>query len=270
MSRNMMKFVRFISAGHADGIYGLVNDNGSIELIKGGLFDPIEKTGEVINESVIIRYLPPIDPVNVLAVGLNYTDHAVETKENLPSEPLLFIKATTTVTAHGENILLPKMAPDKVDYEAELAVIISKKAHNVPIEDALDYAFGYTCANDATARDCQAKDGQWARGKSFDTFAPLGPHVVTGIDPRNLHVRMILNGQVMQDQSTADMVFDVPYLISHLSRCMTLLPGTVILTGTPSGVGFTRKPPVYLKPGDVCEVDIENIGILRNTVAEEK
>jgi len=264
-----LKFVHFTDAQHAGGVYGLVEDDGRIEIIRGGLFDPVEKTGEIARESDIARYLPPVHPPNLLAIGLNYRAHAAETSGKLPSEPVLFIKATTTVRAHLDNILLPKMAPNEVDYEAELGVIIGKTAKNVSLDDALDYVFGYTCANDVTARDCQLRDGQWARGKSFDTFAPLGPYVVTGIEPSGRRIQMRLNGNVMQDQSTADLIFDVPFLVSHLSRCMTLLPGTVIVTGTPSGVGFTRKPPVYLRAGDVCEVEIEGIGVLRNTVAAE-
>ena len=265
-----MKIVRFITAGHPGGVYGVVGEDGGIEVIRGGLLNPVERTGEVLKESDIVRCLPPVDPPNLLAIGLNYVDHAAETKDKLPTEPLLFIKSTTTVIAHGDNIVLPKMAPDRVDYEAELAVIIGRTARHVSIGEALDCVLGCTCANDVTARDCQQRDGQWARGKSFDTFAPLGPYVVTDFDPSNRRIQMRLNGKVMQDQPTADMVFNVPFLISHLSHCMTLRPGTVILTGTPSGVGFTRQPPVYLRPGDVCEVEIEGIGVLRNTVVEEK
>jgi 2-keto-4-pentenoate hydratase/2-oxohepta-3-ene-1,7-dioic acid hydratase in catechol pathway len=156
-----------------------------------------------------------------------------------------------------------------VDYEAELVVVIGRKAKKVSVEDALDYVFGYTCGNDVSARDCQASDGQWARAKSFDTFAPMGPYVVTGVDPSDLRVRMRVNGKTVQDQSTRDMIFGVAYLISYLSQGMTLMPGTVLFSGTPSGVGVARKPPLFLKPGDICEVDIEGIGVLRNPVAAE-
>ena len=264
-----MKFVHFVTTKHPHGAYGLVASDGSIEVVQGGLMDPVVRTGEVIQENEIIRYLPPVEPPNLLAIGLNYRAHAAETDDMLPSEPLLFIKAATAVVGHGDNIVLPRMAPDCVDYEAELAVIIGRTARDVPPDEALSCVLGYTCANDVTARDCQRRDGQWARGKSFDTFAPLGPYVLTDTDPANRRIQMRLNGAVMQDQSTADMVFDVPFLVSYLSRCMTLRPGTVILTGTPSGVGFTRKPPVYLRPGDLCEVEIEGIGVLRNTVVGE-
>jgi len=264
-----MKFVRFTTKKHTDGVCGLVKPDGTIAILRGGLLDPVQETGEVINESDIVHYLPPVCPPNIMALGRNYREHAAETDDTLPSAPLLFIKATTALAAHGDTIILPAAAPTQVDYEAELVAIIGKKAKNIPLEKALDYVFGYTCGHDVSARDCQSSDGQWARAKSFDTFGPVGPYVVTGIDPGNLRIRLRLNGQTLQDQSTRDMVFNVPYLVSYLSRSLTLLPGTLIFTGTPCGVGIARKPPVFLKPGDVCEVDIEGIGVLRNTVAAE-
>lgn len=263
-----MKFVRFTTAKHKDGVYGLVANDGTIEVISGGLFDPISKTGEIVREDDIVRYLVPVDAPNVLAVGRNYREHAAETSSALPSAPLLFIKATTCLIAHRDNIVLPAV-PEHVDYEAELVVIIGKAAKNVSIENALDYVFGYTCGHDVSARDCQKNDGQWARAKSFDTFGPVGPHVVTGVDPSALRVQMLLNGEVMQDQPTSDMVFDVGYLVSYFSRTMTLAPGTLIFTGTPSGVGMARKPPVFLKPGDICEVKIDGVGALRNQMVAE-
>lgn len=263
-----MKFIRFVSSDHPGGVCGLVED-GNIKVLRGGLLDPVEQTGEVVQEDSITRYLPPVDPVNVLAVGRNYREHAAETDSDVPSAPLLFIMATNAVAAHGDKIVIPSVAASKVDYEAELVVVIGRKAKKVAVEHALDYVFGYTCGNDVSARDCQASDGQWARAKSFDTFAPMGPYVVTGVDPSNLRVRMRVNGETLQDQSTSDMIFSVAYLISYLSQGMTLMPGTVLFSGTPSGVGVARKPPLFLKPGDVCEVDIEGIGVLRNPVAAE-
>jgi len=162
------------------------------------------------------------------------------------------------------------VAPSAVDYEAELVVVIGRKARNVSEEEARNYIFGYTCGNDVSARDCQLKiDRQWARGKSFDTFAAIGPWIETELEPSRLKIRLLLNGAVMQDSSTADMIFNVPRIVSYLSRQMTLLPGTIIMTGTPSGVGFARKPPVFLKPGDVVEVDIQGIGVLKNYVTSE-
>ena len=264
-----MKLLRVVTDKHPNGVCGTLRDDGTIELLRGTILDPIDPTGETIGENDIIRYLPPVDPPNVLALGRNYADHAAESDEEVPKAPLLFIKANTAVVAHGDDIVLPKAAPNQVDYEAELCAIIGKQARHVPVDDALDYVLGYTCANDVSARDCQLGDGQWARGKSFETFAPIGPYVVTGIDPADLYVRLRLNGNLMQDQSSKDMVFDVATVVSFLSEAMTLPPGTAIMTGTPSGVGIGRKPPVYLKPGDVCEVDIEGIGVLRNPVVAE-
>jgi len=261
-----MKLVRFTTAKHKDGVYGLVGNDGTIRVIFGGLFDPVLKTGEIVHDDDIVRYLVPVDAPNVLAIGRNFREHAAETASALPTAPLLFIKATTCLTAHQDNIVLPATAPDNVDYEAELVVVIGKAAKNVSVEDALDYVFGYTCGHDVSARDCQKNDGQWARAKSFDTFGPVGPQVVTGLDPSTLRVQLLLNGEVMQDQPASDMVFDVPYLVSYLSRAMTLAAGTLIFTGTPSGIGMARKPPRFLKPGDICEVKIDGIGVLRNQV----
>jgi 2-keto-4-pentenoate hydratase/2-oxohepta-3-ene-1,7-dioic acid hydratase in catechol pathway len=179
------------------------------------------------------------------------------------------MKANTAVIAHGQDIVLPHGSPDHVDYEAELCVIIGRRIRNISESEALDYVFGYTCANDVSARDAQKSDGQWVRAKSFDTFAPMGPYVETDLDPTNLRVVSRLNGKVMQDGNTKDMIFPVANVVSYLSQCMTLLPGTAILTGTPSGVGFARIPPVYLRPGDVSEIEIEGIGTLKNTVVPD-
>lgn len=265
-----MKFVHFTDKKHPGGVYGLADDNGRVEVLAGGLLDPVEKTGEVIMESDILRYLPPLFPPNLLAMGNNYYEHVAQNKSAVPIQPLLFMKASTCVAGHLDNIVLPKIAPSRSDYEAELCVIIGREARHVSEEEALDYVFGYTCGNDVSARDCQGSDGQWARGKSFDTYGPMGPHVVTGLDPGNLHIEMRLNGKVMQDDSTSSMVFGVSKLVSFLSDCMTLLPGTIIMTGSPGGVGNAHVPPINLAPGDVCEVEIEGIGTLRNTVTEEE
>jgi len=188
---------------------------------------------------------------------------------------VIFIKANSSVIGPEEMILLPHVGPDQVDYEAELAVIIGRKAKNISREEALEYVLGYTCANDVSARDWQIEKQkkQWSRGKSFDTFCPLGPCLVTRDeipDPNRLAIRSILNGRVMQDSNTSDMIFDVQTLVSDLSQSLTLLPGTTILTGTPGGVGFTRKPPVFLKDGDRITIEIERIGSLSNRVGTEK
>lgn len=264
-----MKILRFTTVKHPQGVWGMM-EGDNIQVLKGSLLDPVAPTGEVVKPSDITGYLPPVDAPNVLAVGRNYREHAEETADTLPKAPLLFIKATTSLTGHETNIVIPAAAPDMVDYEAELVVIIGRKAKNIPMDKALDYVFGYTCGHDVSARDCQRDDGQWARAKSFDTFGPIGPWVVTDVDPSDLRVQMRVNGETVQNQSTRDIVFNVPYLISYLSHSLTLLPGTVLFTGTPSGVGIARKPPLLLKPGDLCEVEIEGIGVLSNHVVAEK
>jgi 2-keto-4-pentenoate hydratase/2-oxohepta-3-ene-1,7-dioic acid hydratase in catechol pathway len=167
--------------------------------------------------------------------------------------------------------MLPKEAPNEVDYEVELAVVIKDRIKDIPEEEALKHVFGYTIGQDISARDCQLKyDQQWARGKSFDTFCPLGPWIETDLNPENVVLRAILNGEIMQEGSTADMIFSVPYLISYISRMMTLFPGTVVITGTPGGVGFSRKPPVFLRAGDILASEIEGIGRMENDVVKEQ
>ncbi|MFW6238174.1 MAG: fumarylacetoacetate hydrolase family protein, partial [Halanaerobiales bacterium] len=184
---------------------------------------------------------------------------------------VVFLKATTSLVGPEEKIVLPDLAPEMVDYEAELAVVIGREARNIEKEEVDDYIFGFTCANDVSARDCQHElDVQWARAKSFDTFCPLGPHIETELDPGDLEIRSRLQGEVMQDSRTSDMIFSVPELVSYLSWNFTLLPGTVILTGTPEGVGFAREPQVFLRPGNEIEIEIEGIGILSNEVNNEK
>lgn len=214
--------------------------------------------------------MAPVEPPNIFAIGLNYRAHAVEGGEAIPKAPILFIKASSALAGTNQPILLPRVAPNEVDYEAELVIVLGKRARNVAEDDALDYVFGYTCGNDVSARDCQLRiDRQWARGKSFDTFAPLGPWIETDLDPDSCAIRCRLNGKVMQDSNTKDLIFNTRHLISYLSHSITLQPCTVIMTGTPSGVGFARKPPVFLKAGDVVEVEIEGIGTLRNPVTRE-
>jgi 2-keto-4-pentenoate hydratase/2-oxohepta-3-ene-1,7-dioic acid hydratase in catechol pathway len=267
-----MKIVRFLNEQGKICLGEIQKDRpGEARIVSGDWFGKLEITGQTDR---IGRLLAPLEPPNILAVGLNYGRHAEETNISRPEIPVLFIKATTTVIGPDERILLPSVGPDRVDYEAELAVVIGRKAKNVRREDALGYVLGYTCANDVSARDWQIEKQkrQWARGKSFDTFCPLGPCLVTRDeipDPNVLGIRAILNGQVMQDSNTSDMIFDVQGLISDLSRSFTLLPGTVILTGTPGGVGFTRQPPVFLGEGDTITIEIEGIGSLSNKVGRE-
>ena len=258
-----MKYVRFEHAGAV--ACGLV-EGDHIRVLEGNLFERPVVTNTVFSPSEV-RMLAPVTPPNILAIGLNYKSHAAESNERLPDRPLIFLKATTALLGPEEAIVRPVIAPDAVDYEAELAVVIGKKAKDVPEEDVGQYILGYTCANDVSARDCQLKlDTQWARGKSFDTFCPLGPWIVTDLDTRSLNVESRVNGETLQKSNTRHMIFSVAQIVSYCSRNMTLLPGTVILTGTPEGVGFARKPPKFLKAGDVVEIEVEGIGVLRNTV----
>lgn len=215
------------------------------------------------------QLLPVVgQPSKVICIGLNYRDHAIETGSEIPGEPVVFSKFNTTLVGHGDSIRLPAVSSE-VDYEAELVVVIGKKAKHVPAAAAMDYVFGYTCGHDVSARDWQKgrPGGQWLLGKTFDTFAPTGPCIVPVSevsDPANLRVRMHLNGEVVQDSTTAQLIFDIPSLIEHLTKIVTLLPGDLIFTGTPPGVGAARNPPVFLKPGDDCKVEIEGIGTLAN------
>ena len=262
-----MKLLRFKNEKYPQGCIGKV-DGDTVTVMTGSMFGGLSETEETVSLGSITDFLPPVDPPNIIAIGANYVDHVKESNAEMPKIPLVFIKTTNAVTAHGKDIMLPKNNPDAIDYEAELAVVIGKKASYVTEEEAMDYVFGYTCANDVSARDVQLKiDAQWARGKSFDTFCPFGPFLVTDIDdPKELHVKLRLNGEQMQYQPVSDMIFSIPRIISHLSAGITLYPGTVILTGTPSGVGMACNPPRYLKAGDIVEVEIDKVGILRNTV----
>jgi 2-keto-4-pentenoate hydratase/2-oxohepta-3-ene-1,7-dioic acid hydratase in catechol pathway len=222
------------------------------------------------------KRLAPLQPTNILCIGLNYKKHAAESNSPTPQYPVLFIKNTASVQNPGDAIEIPvKLPSTKVDYECELAIVIGKRCKNVSKAQALDYVLGYTCANDVSARDWQLKlgGGQWCRGKTFDTFTPLGPCLVTAdeiTDPAKLQIRTVLNGQTVQDWSTGDMIFDIPTLIEFLSGSSTLLAGTVILTGTPHGVGMAAKPtPRWLKAGDQVSIEVDRIGVLTNPVVDE-
>jgi 2-keto-4-pentenoate hydratase/2-oxohepta-3-ene-1,7-dioic acid hydratase in catechol pathway len=204
----------------------------------------------------------------LVCVGLNYSDHAAESGRELPKAPLLFAKFASTLGADGDAIILPA-GIGHVDAEAELAVVIGEVAHNVPVEGAHEVVAGYMCANDVSARDAQFGDGQWFRGKGYDTFCPVGPRFVPANelgDPSDLRVRQRLNGEVLQDSRTSSLIFDVPHLIAYITSVLTLLPGDLILTGTPDGVGVYREPKISLQPGDVVEVEIDRLGVLSNTV----
>lgn len=267
-----MKYARIVADGlDAGESYGVL-EGDEIHIIKESpLTGKPERTGVKVHIRDVKIFLPPVESPNIIALGLNYTEHAKESKMELLPAPVIFLKSITAITGHLQNIVLPSEAPDFVDYEAELTIVIGKQAKNIPEKKALAHVLGYTCGNDVSARDCQLKfDKQWARAKSFDTFAPVGPYIVTDVNPDNLKIQSRVNGVVMQDSNTLDMIFNTEKIVSYLSRQMTLLPGTLIMTGTPSGVGFARTPQVFLRAGDTVEIEIEGIGVLKNTVRREE
>lgn len=264
-----MRIIRFIDTDNVVQ-YGYDYADSSAAILQGNLFGKYKETQD---RKRVKKLLAPLEPTAILCIGLNYHRHAQETGSELPRHPVLFMKNPAALNNPMDPIVLPTscLDPPQVDYEAELAVVIGRAAKNVPAARALEHVLGYTAGNDVSARRWQknAGGGQWVLGKSFDTFCPLGPALVTADeipDPQNLQLQCVLNGQVMQDANTSDMIFSVALLIEFLTTGMTLLPGTVILTGTPSGVGYVRKPPVYLKAGDEVEIKIERIGSLLNPV----
>jgi 2-keto-4-pentenoate hydratase/2-oxohepta-3-ene-1,7-dioic acid hydratase in catechol pathway len=266
-----MKIVRSLDATGRPIWAQILNAKEGL-LIEGDLFGNYTKTNTRVP---INRYLAPVEPKAIIAIAQNYREHALEMGGQLPQRPVFFIKLPNTLQDPGEPIRLPRhLRSDKVDYEAELAIVTGKPLRNASEEAAMDAILGYTAANDVSARDWQKEwgGGQFCRGKGFDTFCPLGPVLVTPEDipdPGKLWIRGILNGEIVQDGNTADMVFNVPQLLSFLSGSTTLPAGTVILTGTPSGVGAARTPPRFLRAGDTITVEIEKIGSLTNPVLEE-
>jgi 2-keto-4-pentenoate hydratase/2-oxohepta-3-ene-1,7-dioic acid hydratase in catechol pathway len=240
--------------------------------LEGELYGAFSKGDELLDP---ICRLAPVEPTAIYAIGLNYREHAAEMQSTVPEYPVVFMKSTTSVLDPDMPIVLPRhLHSDQVDYECELAVVIGKTCKNVHAKDALDYVLGYTCANDVSARDWQKfhGGGQWVKGKSFDTFCPLGPILVTADripNPQILPIRTILNTEIRQESFTGDMIFSVAELIAFLSGSTTLLPGTVILTGTPPGVGAASEPQRFLKPGDEVGIEISGIGMLRNPVVAE-
>lgn len=283
-----MKLCRFLDPQH-HVVHGIVTDRGVVPVnsllrepvcdatLLGRLPELIEAAAQATSAEAIAvpaNLLPPVPPPEkVLCIGLNYLDHAIETGAEPPTEPIVFSKFNTALIGHGDTIVLPTLS-EQVDYEAELVVVIGRTARHVATEDALACVAGYTCGHDVSARDWQKgrPGGQWLLGKSFDTFGPLGPYLVTAdeiADPSNLRVRMHLNDDVVQDSTTAQLIFDIPQLISHLSRIMTLKPGDLIYTGTPPGVGAARQPPRFLQHGDRCTVEIDGIGRLTNPCVAE-
>jgi 2-keto-4-pentenoate hydratase/2-oxohepta-3-ene-1,7-dioic acid hydratase in catechol pathway len=238
-------------------IYGAL-DQDRLVPIQGSIFEDFALGGESIPFGGVIL-LPPVEPSKIVAVGLNYRDHALERGKPLPEEPLLFLKPSTAVIGPQDAIVYPKMSK-RVDFEGELAVVIRKRASLLADDESVEpYILGYTCFNDVTARDLQDKDKQFTRAKSFDTFAALGPCIVTDLDPSALDIKTYLNGKLHQSSNTRNLIFSVPFLVRFISNIMTLLPGDVITTGTPSGIG----PMV---PGDAVEIHIEGIGVLANRV----
>ena len=231
-------------------------------------------SGTAIDPASVKLLAPVPEPQKVICVGLNYADHARESGAQPPPEPVLFCKFASAVCAHEDEVVLPPQS-DQVDYEAELVVVIGTGGHNIPRAQALDHVGGYCPGHDVSARDWQLgkPGGQWLMGKTFDTFAPFGPHLVTADeipDPHNLAISLRLNGETMQNSRTDQFIFKIDELIEYISSVCTLKPGDIIFTGTPGGVGMARKPPVFLKPGDVAEVDIDNLGVLKNSFVAPK
>lgn len=267
-----MKILRYLDSTQSERL-GAQQTDGSIRRLEGELYGQLT-VSDIVDTPA--KLLAPVAPTQILCIGLNYKHHAAESGMATPERPILFVKGINTLQHPGQPIEIPThLASHEVDYECELAVVIGKPCKNVSPADALDYVLGYTCANDVSARDHQIKlgGGQWCRGKFFDTFAPLGPCLVTADEipqPNDLKIATILNGERVQDWTTSDMIFDVAQIISYLSGSTTLVPGTVILTGTPHGVGMAAKPsPRWLRSGDKVEIEIEKIGTLTNPVILE-
>jgi len=253
-----MKIVRFATDSKVQ--YGIL-DGESVQVIEDKPFRYLKPTDHYYQLSEV-RLLAPCTPSKIVAVGLNYYHHAKELNATVPNAPLIFLKPSTAVIGPEDNIVYPPSSK-RVDYEGELAVVIKKPVWRVSLEDALDYVLGYTCFNDVTARDIQRHDIQWTRAKGFDTFAAVGPCIETELDPDNVTVETYLNGECKQQGNTSDFIYAIPDIINFMSHAMTLLPGDIIATGTPSGVG-----PMY--PGDTVDIKIESIGILRNYVVKEE
>ena len=268
-----MKLIRYLDAqGRVH--HGAEQPDGTARRIAGDVYGVHAVTAEPAD---VRKLLAPVAPTQILCIGLNYRRHAAETGAKVPERPILFVKGINATQHPGDPIYLPgHLRSDEVDYECELAVVIGRACRNVTRARALDHVLGYTCCNDVSARDHQLRlgGGQWCRGKFFDSFAPLGPRLVTPDeipDPNALRIGTRLNGELVQDSNTSDMIFDVPALIEYLSGSTTLVPGTVILTGTPQGVGMAAQPaPRWLRPGDSVSIEIEGIGTLTNPVEPER
>jgi 2-keto-4-pentenoate hydratase/2-oxohepta-3-ene-1,7-dioic acid hydratase in catechol pathway len=253
-----VKIVRFQTGSNI--LYGILN-GVEIQALEGEPFDILKRVNKRYQLSEV-KLLSPCTPSKIVAIGLNYRSHAEETHNPIPKLPIIFLKPPTAIIGPEDNIVYP-LDTTRVDYECELAVVIKEKARMIPVDKSLDYVLGYTCFNDVTARDHQRDDVQWTRGKGHDTFAPFGPCIETDIDPGNLNISTWLNGELKQKGNTSDLIFPVSKIVSFVSGVMTLLPGDIIATGTPSGIG-------PMKPGDTVEIRIEPIGILKNYVTKYK
>lgn len=255
-----MKYVRFKTK---EGIarYGVLEDDERIRAIDGTPFEDLKLSNDYyfVEE---IDLLSPTDYSKAICIGLNYRDHAEEFGLPIPESPVVFLKPSTCAIGQGENVIYPSMC-SRLDYEAELAIVIGKKCRNIAEEEAENYILGYTIANDITARDLQPKNGQWTIAKCFDTFLPLGPYVSNEIKPDDLYIASKVNGQIKQESRTSNLIFKVPFLVSYLSKIMTLLPGDVIITGTPGGIAG-------MNDGDIVEIIIEGLGVLRNKIVKEQ
>jgi 2-keto-4-pentenoate hydratase/2-oxohepta-3-ene-1,7-dioic acid hydratase in catechol pathway len=256
MTKMNRKFLRCVHNGET--ISGYI-ENDYVFPVIGEFWENFNATGVKFPVAEIEKWLPPVVPSKLIAIGLNYRAHALEAKLEIPKAPISFLKSTTSITGHNSEIIYPVGLSEAVDYEAELAVVMGKHAYKIDEKDALEYVLGYTCANDVSARDIQKRDGQWMLAKSFNTFNPLGPWIVCDTSPTDLRVTSRLNGETRQDSRTSDMIFSIPYLIHFLTQVMPLFPGDVIITGTPAGVGRLQK-------GDIIEIEVDGIGVLSNTV----
>ncbi|MDQ3832665.1 MAG: fumarylacetoacetate hydrolase family protein [Actinomycetota bacterium] len=271
-----MKLVSYSTDSETPRV-GYIEDGEVRPLVGASMLEYIEQNqstkmqtgGETVPLGEARLHAPIVRPAKIICIGLNYEDHAAETGREIPEKPVVFAKYPNTIVGPGEPIRIPPIT-GQVDYEAELVVVIGRVAKNVPEEEALEYVFGYTNGNDVSSRDLQfSEGGQWTRSKSLDTFAPIGPYVATRDeipDPQSLSIRCVLNGEVVQDGTTSKMIFSVAELISFLSTGMTLVPGDVIFTGTPAGVGFVRDPELFMKPGDEVTVETEGLGALTNVL----
>ena len=255
--RQRMNIVRY-SNGSGEGEFGIL-EGSTVYAATGDIFSGLTR-GDEVGSVDSVKLLAPIQPGKIVCIGLNYALHAKESGAELPKEPVVFMKPPSALIGPGDTIEIAN-PENNTDYEAELAVVIGKQARDVEAADAAGYILGYTAANDVSDRKLQRGDGQWIRAKGFDTYCPLGPAIATDLDPSNLAIGSRLNGETRQASSTSDLIFDVPFLVSFLSKVMTLNPGDVILTGTPEGVG-------PMKPGDTIEVEIAGIGVLKNPVAK--